>query len=62
MNYNFIVVKNDNEQYSIWPEKKDLPQGWHKLNISGSKEKCLEYIESVWIDLRPLSLRSKGDS
>lgn len=54
----YIVVLNDEEQYSIWFSERDLPIGWRSVGISGSKQVCLEYISSVWIDMRPASLRS----
>jgi MbtH protein len=53
----FLVVVNHEEQYSIWPDYKALPDGWRAVDKQGSKEECLAYIESVWTDMRPLSLR-----
>lgn len=53
----YEVVINHEEQYSIWPAQKDLPLGWNKAGKQGSKAECLAYIEEVWIDMRPLSLR-----
>lgn len=53
----FLVVVNHEEQYSIWPDYKELPDGWRAVDKQGSKEECLVYIESVWTDMRPLSLR-----
>ena len=53
----FLVVVNHEEQYSIWPDYKPLPEGWRAVDKQGSKEECLAYIESVWTDMRPLSLR-----
>ena len=53
----FRVVANHEEQYSIWPDYKDLPQGWREAGFSGNKQACLAHIEQVWVDLRPLSLR-----
>jgi uncharacterized protein YbdZ (MbtH family) len=55
----FLVVVNDEEQYSIWPEGRDLPAGWHAEGTSGTKEACLDHIEKVWTDMRPRSLREK---
>jgi MbtH protein len=52
-----IVVMNHEEQYSIWPEYKAVPEGWSSVGKTGSKEECLEYIKTVWTDMRPLSLR-----
>ena len=54
----YLVVVNHEEQYSIWPQwKQDLPLGWKAVGKEGSKEECLAYIEEVWTDMRPLSLR-----
>ncbi|MEO4048123.1 MbtH family NRPS accessory protein [Pseudomonas sp. CAU 1711] len=53
----FVVVANHEEQYSIWPDYKEIPAGWRALDKQGSKEECLAYIEEVWTDMRPLSLR-----
>lgn len=53
----FLVVKNHEEQYSIWPEFKSVPDGWKAVGKSGSKAECLAYIEEVWTDMRPKSLR-----
>ena len=53
----FIVVMNHEEQYSIWPEYKAIPKGWRETGFRGEKKACLEYVDSVWTDMRPLSLR-----
>lgn len=53
----YTVVINDEEQYSIWLEDRDLPAGWHAVGKVGTKADCLGYIEEVWNDQRPLSLR-----
>ncbi len=55
----FVVVINHEEQYSIWPEGREIPLGWKEVGKSGSKKECLDYIEEVWTDMRPLSLRKK---
>lgn len=53
----FVVVMNDEEQYSIWPQGKPVPAGWRDAGFAGARTKCLEYIDRTWTDLRPLSLR-----
>jgi len=53
----YQVVVNHEEQYSIWPDYKEIPNGWKAVNKSGSKQDCLSYIKEVWTDMRPLSLR-----
>ncbi len=55
----YRVVKNHEEQYSIWPKGKDLPLGWVDDGFDGSKQSCLDHIDSVWTDMRPLSLRKQ---
>lgn len=55
----FQVVINHEEQYSIWPADRELPLGWKATGPKGTKEESLSYIESVWTDMRPLSLRKK---
>ncbi|MCW8127253.1 MbtH family NRPS accessory protein [Microbulbifer halophilus] len=53
----FTVVINGEEQYSIWPDYKPLPDGWREAGKSGTREECLAHIEAVWTDMRPRSLR-----
>jgi len=55
----YRVVVNHEEQYSIWPAERDLPLGWREAGKNGSKQECLAYIEEVWTDMRPLSLRKQ---
>jgi MbtH protein len=52
-----LVVVNEEEQYSIWPEGKEIPAGWRSVHVPAEKDECLEYIETHWTDMRPLSLR-----
>ncbi|MEY9862087.1 MbtH protein [Catenulispora sp. GAS73] len=53
----FTVVVNDEEQYSIWPTELDVPGGWRQAGRTGTKEECVGYIDEVWTDIRPLSVR-----
>ena len=53
----FSVVMNDEEQYSIWPADREIPLGWRVVGAPGLRLECLAYIEKVWTDMRPLSLR-----
>ncbi|WP_369276082.1 MbtH family protein [Streptomyces sp. R11] len=53
----YTVVVNDEEQYSIWPVGRDLPDGWREVGVTGTKQECLTHVEEVWTDMRPLSLR-----
>lgn len=58
-NTQFQVVVNHEEQYSIWPVGRELPLGWKAVGKEGNKQECLDHIEEVWTDMRPLSLRKK---
>lgn len=53
----YRVVVNHEEQYSIWPDDREAPAGWRAEGTFGSKQECLEHIDAVWTDMRPLSLR-----
>lgn len=55
----YTVVINDEEQYSIWPSRREIPAGWRSVGKTGSKAECLTHVEEVWTDMRPLSLRKK---
>jgi MbtH protein len=55
----YKVVMNHEEQYSIWPDYKEIPKGWRPVGKAGLKPECLAYIKEVWTDMRPLSLRKQ---
>jgi MbtH protein len=55
----YKVVVNHEEQYSIWPADREIPLGWTAVGKEGLKDECLAYIEELWTDMRPLSLRKK---
>lgn len=51
------VVRNDEDQYSIWPADRENPLGWHDASFSGTRGECLDHIKRTWTDMRPKSLR-----
>lgn len=55
----YKVVLNHEEQYSIWPAHRELPLGWYGNGKEGLKQVCLDHIDQVWTDMRPLSLQKK---
>lgn len=57
----YHVVVNHEEQYSIWPADRPVPSGWRAVGDAQDREACLDYIEEVWTDMRPLSLRRLMD-
>jgi MbtH protein len=55
----YRVVVNHEEQYSIWPDYKEIPAGWRAEGKVGPKAECLAHIKEFWTDMRPLSLRKQ---
>ena len=53
----YNVVINEEEQYSIWPVGREIPDGWRAEGKRGVKQDCLDHIERTWTDIRPKSLR-----
>jgi MbtH protein len=54
----YRVVVNHEEQYSLFAAERELPAGWRDGGRTGTREECLAYIDAVWTDMRPLSLRT----
>ncbi|WBB62053.1 MbtH family protein [Streptomyces sp. WMMC500] len=57
----FVVVRNHEDQYSIWPAELPRPPGWTDEPVRGSRAHCLAHIDEVWKDMRPRSLREAVD-
>src|SRR5579859_2811640 len=53
----FLVLVNDEDQYSLWPAFAEVPAGWRVLLGPGSRTQCLDYISANWTDMRPRTLR-----
>jgi MbtH protein len=58
----FRVVRNDEEQYSVWWADRDLPLGWYAEGTEGTRQECLDHIGEIWTDMRPLSLRKRMEA
>lgn len=56
-NGTFLVLVNDEDQYSLWPSFVDVPAGWRVEFGQGTRVDCLAYVEEHWTDMRPRSLR-----
>lgn len=52
-----IVLINHEEQYSLWLADLEIPEGWSQVWGPESKDACMKWVDEVWTDLRPLSLR-----
>jgi len=60
-NATFLVLVNQEGQYSLWPVLVDVPDGWSVAHTADSRKACLDFINSNWTDMRPKSLRSVGN-
>ena len=52
----YLVLVNDEGQYSLWPAFVDVPAGWTTVLAEASRDAALEYINTNWTDMRPKSL------
>jgi uncharacterized protein YbdZ (MbtH family) len=52
------VIPYHGEQYSVWPAGRDVPAGWTTVGDPAPKSDCLDRIDRMWTDMRPLSLRA----
>jgi uncharacterized protein YbdZ (MbtH family) len=55
-NGTFLVLVNEEGQYSLWPAFAEVPDGWTIVHTEGTRAACLEFIETNWTDMRPKSL------
>ena len=55
-NREYLVLINEEEQYSLWPAFRDIPAGWSAVGPRGKRKDCLDWIEANWTDMRPKSL------
>ncbi|WP_412538003.1 MbtH family NRPS accessory protein [Longispora sp. K20-0274] len=57
MSRTYSVVRNDEEQYSVWEAGREVPAGWTGTGFTGERADCLAHIDEIWADMRPRSLR-----
>ena len=53
-----LVLRNIEEQYSLWPARNDVPAGWSIVHRAASRQEALDYVEAHWTDMRPASVRT----
>ncbi len=61
-NAEYIVLVNDERQYSLWPIFREIPAGWNAVGPRGRRKECLNWIETNWTDMRPKSLADEMDN
>lgn len=52
----YLVLINDEEQYSLWPSFAEVPAGWKVVLTETDQQSALDYVEKNWTDMRPKSL------
>ncbi|WP_282783298.1 MULTISPECIES: MbtH family protein [unclassified Nocardia] len=52
----FYVLVNEEAQHSLWPVFAAIPGGWTIAHGPADRQHCLDFVESQWTDMRPLSL------
>ncbi|MGH9349174.1 MAG: MbtH family protein [Vicinamibacterales bacterium] len=55
-NAEYLVLVNEELQYSLWPSWIDVPAGWTPTGPRGLRQACLDWIDATWTDMRPRSL------
>ncbi|MGW1373913.1 MbtH family protein [Streptomyces sp. NPDC002446] len=53
----YLALRNDEEQYSLWPQDIPVPDGWRVVYGPATRAKTIEHIDQAWTDMRPKSLR-----
>ncbi|MFJ2234793.1 amino acid adenylation domain-containing protein [Streptomyces sp. NPDC087859] len=57
-----VVLRNDEEQYAIWPADHRIPAGWRRVGGPESAAWCGSLVDRLWTDMRPASARTEGRS
>ncbi|MEU6851064.1 MbtH family NRPS accessory protein [Actinacidiphila alni] len=52
----FLVLVNDERQYSMWPVGIPVPKGWDVALSESPHADCVTFVEKNWTDMRPASL------
>lgn len=58
----YVVVVNVEHQYALWPARRAVPAGWEASFGPAPRDDCLIYVEQVWRDITPFSLRAAVDA
>ncbi|WBL19052.1 MbtH family protein [Citricoccus sp. NR2] len=44
-NGSFFILANEKLEKSLWPEFKNVPDGWHVAFGPGTRDECLAWVE-----------------
>lgn len=53
----FLVLVNEEEQYSLWPDFHAVPEGWTTVHGPVALDAATAYVDANWTDMRPKRLR-----
>ncbi|MGW5652732.1 4-hydroxyphenylpyruvate dioxygenase [Streptomyces humi] len=52
----YVVLVNEEAQYSLWPVFAAVPDGWTVALPATTRQQALDFVEAQWTDMRPRSL------
>ncbi|MCA1568222.1 MAG: MbtH family NRPS accessory protein [Acidobacteria bacterium] len=60
----YKAVVNHEERRTVLhlASRPGSPLGWNYAGKTGTKRECLDFINEVWTDMRPLSLRKQMEA
>jgi len=50
---NYTVLRNDQDQHSLWPAFAPVPDGWTIAHGPTGRDECMDYVRENWVELRP---------
>ncbi|HVA89011.1 MAG TPA: MbtH family NRPS accessory protein [Chloroflexota bacterium] len=53
----WLLLVNDEGQFSVWQAEHEAPAGWHQTGCTGTREACMAFADTMWLDMRPRRLR-----
>ncbi len=53
----YLVLVNHEGHHSLWPAAEAVPARWESRHGPASRAEAIAYVESVWVDQVPRSLR-----
>lgn len=54
---NFLVLRNGDDQYSLWPQFVPVPNGWSTVHGPDSRQDCLDFVNENWTSMLPNRVR-----
>jgi MbtH protein len=54
-NQRCLILCNEQQQYSLWPDFSAVPAGWARVFGPASRGQCVSWLEQHWQDMRPAS-------